>query len=109
MKSVYIDDLKYKSDFGTNYSKYHEGYRIVYFYPDNTYNVGTFCECIEGFMMDFVEVEPIMDDEEIPSFISIDDMLERYLADMKNITAVAIYKTDGTCIEIKERKNKNYY
>ena len=30
------------------YKKYGDGYRIVYFYPDNTYKVGTFCKNLEG-------------------------------------------------------------
>lgn len=105
MTNILIDDLKYKNDFGINYGKYQEGFRIVYFFPDNTYKVGTFCGNIEGFMMDFVEVEPIEDESDIPKFISIDDTLNRYLSSIKDACAVAIYKTDGTCISKKERKN----
>ena len=105
MINILIDDLKYKSKFGINYGQYQDGYRIVYFYPDNTYEVGTFCGNIEGFMMDFVDVEPIEDESDIPSFISIDDLLNRYLLNIKDVSAVAIYKTDGTCICKKDRKN----
>ena len=104
MTNILIDDLKYKSKYGINYGQYQDGYRIVYFYPDNTYKVGTFCGNIEGFMMDFVEVEPIEDESDIPDFISIDDLLSRYLSDVKDACAVAIYKTDGTCISKKDRK-----
>ena len=85
------------------YEKHGDGYRIVYFYPDNTYSVGTFCGNIEGFMMDFVEIEPIMDEDDIPEFISNDDLLDRYLSELNDISAVAIYKTDGTCLQKKER------
>ena len=99
MIKVSVDDLKYKSDFCVNYDQYQEGYRIVYFYPNSTYHVGTFSGSIEGFMMDFVEVEPIKDGDDIPQFISIEDLLNRYLSDVKEISAVAIYKTDGTLIE----------
>ena len=87
------------------YKKYGDGYRIVYFYPDNTYKVGTFCKNLEGFMMDFVEVEPIEDESDIPDFISIDDLLSRYLSDVKDACAVAIYKTDGTCVRKKNKDN----
>ena len=87
------------------YKKHGDGYRIVYFYPDNTYKVGTFCKNIEGFMMDFVEVEPIEDESDIPDFVSIDDLLNRYLLDIQDACAVAIYKTDGTCISKKNRNN----
>ena len=90
------------------YKKYGDGYRIVYFYPDNTYKVGTFCKNLEGFMMDFVEVEPIEDESDIPTFISIDDLLNRYLLDIKDASAVAIYKTDGSCISKKDRINKDF-
>lgn len=85
------------------YEKHGDGYRIVYFYENNTYDVGTFSGSIEGFMMDFVEIEPIDDESDIPPFISIDDLLNRYLSDVKDAIAVAIYKTDGTCISIKAR------
>lgn len=105
MINILIDDLKYKSKFGNNYGQYQDGYRIVYFYSDNTYKVGTFCGNIEGFMMDFVEVEPIEDESDIPTFISIDDLLNRYLLHVEDTKAVAIYKTDGTCIKKIEREN----
>lgn len=80
-----------------------EGYRIVYFKNDNEYIIGTYCQNIEGFMIDFAN-EPIMDDDDIPEFISIDDLLTRYLNMMSDIKSVAIYNIDGTCIT---KKNKN--
>lgn len=108
MINVLIEDLKYKSEFGGNYGQYQDGYRIVYFYSDNTYKVGTFCGNIEGFMMDFVEIEPIEDEIDIPNFISTDDLLNRYLSEVKDAIAVAIYKTDGTLIQKKERNIMKY-
>jgi hypothetical protein len=106
MNNICIDDLKYKSDFGTNFGEYQEGYRIVYF-SDNTYQVGAFSGNIEGFMMDFIENDPIEDESDIPKFISIDDILERSLQKYPNDNAVAIYKTDGTLIAKKGRLKKN--
>ena len=107
MVNISIEDLKFKSEFGINCGKYQEGYRVVYIYPNDVYSVGTFCGSIEDFMMDFVKAEPIIDDNDIPPFISIDDILQRYLNDLKDIIAVAIYKTDGTCIQIKHRKKRH--
>lgn len=103
MINVSIEDLKFKSKFGFNCGQYQDGYRIVYFYSDNTYSVGAFCKTIEGFMIGFAECDPIIDEDDIPEFISIDDLLNRYLNEMNNIVAVALYKTDGTCLEMKKR------
>lgn len=46
---------------------------------------------------------PIIDYDDIPEFISKDDILSRILKESPNIVAVVIYKTDGTCIHIKEK------
>ena len=105
MINILVEDLKFKSEFGINFGQYQDGYRIVFFYSDDTYRVGTFCGYIEGFMMDFVEVEPIEDESDIPPFISIDDLLNRYLLNDKDACAVALYKTDGTCIQKKVRQS----
>lgn len=67
--------------------KYTDGYRIVYFYD-------WLCR-----------ISPIIDEEDIPKFISIDDLLDRYLSDIKDANKVAIYKIDGTCISKKSRNN----
>ena len=101
MIKVSSDDLKFKSEFGINCGQYQDGYRIVYFYSDNTYNVGTFSGNIEGFMMDFAKIEPITNEDDIPKFISVDDLLNRYLTEIDDIVAVALYKTDGTCLKKK--------
>lgn len=105
MRNVSVEDLKYKSEFGINHGQYQEGYRIVYFNQDNTYDVGTFSGNIEGFMMDFVEVEPIEEESDIPPFVSIEDLLNRYLSDIEGIISVAIYKVNGTLIAKKDRKS----
>ena len=54
-------------------------------------------------MMDFIEQDPIDDESDIPTFVSNDDLLNRYLSDLKDISSIAIYKTDGTCIQRKDR------
>lgn len=82
---------------------YEDGYRIVYFYDDNNYEIGAYCKTVEGFMIGFVECDPIMDEDDIPEFISIDDLLNRYLNEIADIVAVALYKTDGTCLQKKTR------
>ena len=86
---------------------YEDGYRIVYFYDDNNYEVGAYCKTIEGFMLGFAECDPIIDDDDIPPFISIDDILERCLDLYKDINGVAIYNIDGTCIQKKYRNITN--
>lgn len=96
--NISIDELKHE--------KYKDGYRLVYFYPDNTYSIGAFCITIEGFMIEFCDEYPIMDEDDIPKFKSNDDLLSRYLESLDDISAVAIYSTNGTCIEKKERKTK---
>ncbi len=56
-------------------------------------------------MVNFCDIYPIEDESDIPEFISIDDLLDRYLDRLSDISAVAIYKTDGTCVGKKERKS----
>lgn len=96
---VFIEELKY--DY--NYTNKTNGYRIVYFYEDDSYKFGSYAGEIEGFMYDFVECDPIMDESDVPKFISIDDLLNRYLNDLPNIVAVAIYDFDGKCISKMKR------
>lgn len=92
------------------YNNHGEGYRIVYFYPDGTYYIGAISKTIDGFMINFCEEYPIMDEEDIPKFKSNEDLLSRYLNNLDDISGVAIYKTDGTCIESKVKRNyKNSY
>lgn len=90
-----------------NGKKYDEGYRIVYFYDDNNYEIGAYCKTIKGFMLGFAECDPIIDDDDIPPFISIDDILERCLDLYNDINGVAIYNIDGTCIQKKYRNITN--
>lgn len=105
MVNVSKEDLEYISEYGQNYGKPQSGYRIVYFYSNGAYEVGTFSGTIEDFMTDFALVEPIEDESDIPKFISIEDLLNRYLNDIKNIKSVAIYKTDGTLVAMKDKEN----
>ncbi len=86
-----------------NGKKYGGGYRIVYFENNNKYSIGAYCKTIEGFMIGFTECDPIIDEDDIPPFISIDDILERCLNLYNDINGVAIYKTNGTCIKKKYR------
>lgn len=91
---VNTKDLK-KNNFGNDYKK---GYRIVYFY-NNSYDIGEYCSTIEGFMIGFAECDPIMSDEDIPKFISTEDLINRYLKEISNVSAVAIYNVNGECID----------
>ena len=86
---------------------YENGHRIVYFYDDNNYEFGAYCKTIEGFMIGFAECHPILDEDDIPKFVSIDDILERSLNLYKDINGVAIYNIDGTCIQKKYRNVLN--
>ena len=91
---VNLKDLK-KNNFGADYES---GYRIVYFY-DNNYKVGEYCKSIEGFMIGFAECDPIIDNDDIPKFVSTTDLLNRYLKEMNDVVSVAIYSIDGKCID----------
>ncbi len=85
--------------------KYDEGYRIVYFEKDDKYSLGAYCKTIEGFMIGFADCNPIIDEDDIPSFTSVDDILNRSLNLYDDVIRVSIYKTDGTLVATKERKN----
>lgn len=85
--------------------KYDEGYRIVYFEKDDKYSLGAYCKTIEGFMIGFADCNPIIDEGDIPSFTSVDDILNRSLNLYDDVIRVSIYKTDGTLVATKERKN----
>lgn len=85
------------------YNEYGDGYRIVYFYQDNSYKIGSIAKEIKYFMMDFSNRNPIDDENDIPKFISIDNLLDCYLNDLQEISEVAIYKTDGELIKSKKR------
>lgn len=98
---INYDELK-KFDEKTTYN---EGYRIVYF-DDNNYYLGPYCKSIEGFMIGFADCDPILFEDDIPQFISVDDLLARFLDQIKDIFKVALYNVDGSCIAIKERKIK---
>ena len=99
---ISVEDLKKNKT-----SQYDDGYRIVYFYDDK-YSIGEYCKTIEGFMIGFADVDPIIDEDDIPQFVSTDDLLDRCLKGITDITGVAIYDVDGNCIAFKKRdKNKS--
>lgn len=58
-------------------------------------------------MIGFADCDPIIDEDDIPSFISVDDILNRSLNLYDDVIRVSIYKTDGTLIATKERKKLN--
>ena len=66
---------------------------------DNGYDVCEYCSTIEGFMIGFTESDPIMDYDEIPKFISTNDLLNRYLNEVHDVTGVGIYNINGDCID----------
>ena len=101
-KNISKEELRNLND---NYNWYNEngdGYRIVYFYDEDNYELGTIAKNIENFMIDFSDTYPI-DNDDIPNFISIDNLLDRYLNDLQEISGVAIYKTNGELIKMKKR------
>ena len=98
--NIELKDLKCNK----NGEEYKEGYRIVYFY-DNKYSVGEYCKTIEGFMIGFAECDPILDENDIPKFTSIDNLLSRYLL-LNDLKSVALYKVNGECIATKEKESK---
>lgn len=55
-------------------------------------------------MLGFSDIDPIIDLEDVPKFISIEDILERSLAMFPDVSKVAIYKTDGTLVAMKDRE-----
>ena len=103
MKKVDSKDLLYLDEYGNPV----EGYKVIYYYSENEYSVGSFCKTIEGLMMDFVTIDPIESEDDIPKFISIDDLLERELNLIDGVIGVALYKTNGECISSLFKKEKS--
>ena len=58
-------------------------------------------------MIKFCELYPIIDENDIPKFESIDDILHRCLINIKNIREVAIYDVNGNLVAKKERTKNN--
>ena len=56
---------------------------------------------------DLVEMKRAVDEDDIPSFTSVDDILNRSLNLYDDVIWVSIYKTDGSLVATKERKNLN--
>lgn len=109
--NIPVEELK-EFNGGCEWCKNQEGYRIIYFYSDSSYYIGAATKTVEAFMINFCDIYPIEDESDIPKFIFINDLLDRYLNRLNDVTAVALYKTDGTCICKKERtasiESKNY-
>ena len=99
---VNIKDLQHNNS-GEDYNS---GYRIVYFLDDK-YEVGEYCSTIEGFMIGFTDFDPIIDDGEIPEFISTNDLLNRYLNEVNDVDGVGIYNINGECINKVYRQKVN--
>lgn len=97
---ISVEELKH-----INTKEYSDGYRIVYFYEDKYY-VGEYCKTIEGFMIGFAECDPIITEDDIPIFVSNEDLLDRCLNSVPDSTGAAIYKLNGTCVASKTRKEK---
>jgi len=101
--TVYKEELIYDK----NFIEVNSGYRIVYLYEDNSYRLGMYAETLDEFMKEFTPYEPIDDPSIIPSFKSVEDLLNRYLIDCIDIDGVALYKVDGTLVEQKYRIKSN--
>ena len=86
-----------------NENIYEDGYRLVYFYKDKYY-IGTYSKTVEGFMIGLSDNDPIYSFEEIPKFISIDDLLNRSIKNLDDVKKVALYSVDGKLIAVKENQ-----
>ena len=98
---IITKDLK----FNKHGEEYPEGYRAVYFYKNN-YSIGEYSKTIEGFMIGFAECDPVMYEPDIPKFISIDDLLDRYLNALPNAESTGLYTTNGILVAKKDRTHK---
>lgn len=101
-----MENLKKELQYNKKGEIYEDGYRIVYFYDNENYKIGEYCKTIEGFMIGFADCDPVFDQSDIPKFTTIDDLLNRYLEDVPESISVALYKTDGTCIQKNSREKK---
>ena len=55
-------------------------------------------------MLGFADCDPIIDEDDISSFISVDDILNRSLNLCDDVIRVSIYKTDGMLVLQKKEK-----
>ena len=60
-------------------------------------------------MIGFADSNHILSKEDIHKFVSINDLLNRHLKDIKDVNGVAIYDVDGKCIAKKIRDNKKIF
>ena len=96
---INLEQLKYDN----KGQLYEDGYRIVYFY-NNNYDIGEYCKTIEWFMIGLTDYDPIIDEDEIPPFISNKDLLNKCIKRVPKAIAVAIYKTNGELIDKIEKE-----
>lgn len=84
---------------GKGYITYDTGFRIVYYY-ENHHEVlkGIWANEIIDFMKEFKE------NNKIPKFKSLEDILNKFLERNKDALAVAIYKVSGELVIRKEKK-----
>lgn len=82
-----------------NNTTYDEGYRLVYYFDDENYSIGAYCKAIEGFMIGLAKSDPIIDENDIPEFVSNNDLLSRCLKFVPNAKKIALYNVNGTLIE----------
>lgn len=102
--NISVNELKKHIGLYGEESEYVDGYRVVFIYPDGNYVIGAYSPTIEGFMQSFIKHEPIENGNDIPIFISIDDLLNRYLNSSQNYYEVAIYHTNGNLIAKKRKE-----
>ena len=93
------DILKSYKDLFGNEQTYKEGYRIVYFYDDNKYEIGAYSNSLENFMYEFSNAEETPFDSSLPDFISTSDLLKKLLDSNENARSIAIYNIDGTLVD----------
>lgn len=103
-KNISKEDLKKIDD---HHNELKDGYRIVYFYQNGRYDIGSYATEIKDFMYDFIKVSPIEDESDIPPFVSINNLLDEYLNNLPEIEGVAIYKITGEFIKSKKRITLN--
>ena len=56
-------------------------------------------------MIGLSDCNPILDETDIPNFISIEDLLVKSLIRANNAERIALYKTDGTYIASLDNKS----
>lgn len=72
---------------------------------EKNYGKRIYSKTIEGFMLGLSDRDPMIDELDIPKFISVDGLLKKSLEGLPaNIVGVMLYKTDGTFVAQKKSK-----